>query len=58
MADRDYYETFTKVDEGINTMQLTQFTQRYLVGRPFALGVGAQRETLNRLNITDEALRW
>jgi zinc protease len=58
MADLDYYETFPKVVAGINPMQLTQFAQRYLVGRPFALGVGAQRETLNRLNITDEALRW
>jgi zinc protease len=58
MAGLDYYEGFPAAVAAINPQQLTAFAQKYMVGRPFVLGVGAQRETLSRLNITDEVLRW
>ena len=58
MASLDYYESFPTVVAGINPLQITAFAQKYLVGQPFVIGVGAQRETLPRLNITEEALKW
>jgi zinc protease len=58
MAGLDYYERFPAVVAGLNPQQITGFVQKYLVGKPFVLGIGAQRETLNRLNITEEVLKW
>lgn len=58
MASLDYYERFPSVVAGVNPRQIDDFVRKYLVGRPFVLGVGAQRETLTRLNITEEALKW
>jgi zinc protease len=58
MAGLDYYERFPSVVAGVNPRQIDDFVRKYLVGRPFVLGIGAQRETLSRLNVTEEALKW
>lgn len=58
MASLDYYESFPTVVAGVNPRQVDAFAAKYLVGRPFVLGIGAQRATLSKLDITEEALRW
>jgi zinc protease len=58
MAGTDYYETFPSVVAGLSAQQLTDFAREYLVGKPFVLGIGAQNETLKRLNITAEVMKW
>jgi zinc protease len=58
MVSLDYYLAFADNVQKVTAAQLTEFAQRYMAGRPFVLGVGAERATLDNLNITEEAVQW
>jgi zinc protease len=58
MASLDYYLHFSDNLATVSSDQLRQVANKYLVGKPYVLGVGAQRATLDELNFTQEALRW
>ena len=58
LAGLDYYNTFSQKTRQITAAQLSDYARRYLSDRPFVLGVGAEKKTLDALNITGEALRW
>jgi zinc protease len=58
LASIEYYETFPAKTRTITAAQLTDFARRYLTGRPFVLGVGAEKKTLDALNLTEDALKW
>lgn len=54
----DYYQSLVPNMNKVTLDQTRKFMTEYVTGRPFVLGVGARREVLNTLNITEEALKW
>jgi len=58
MASLDYYLGFPKNVATITPEQITALVNEYMIGKPFILGVGAERATLDQLNFTEEALAW
>lgn len=58
MASLDYYLGFPKNVAKITPEQITALANEYMIGKPFILGVGAERATLDQLNFTEEALAW
>jgi hypothetical protein len=58
MASLDYYLNFSENVGKVTEPQLTTFVNKYMVGHPFVLGVGADRAALDQLNFTEEALKW
>lgn len=58
MTSLDYYLNFDTNVQKVTAEEMRRFVERYMIGKPFILGVGAERATLDQLNITEEALRW
>jgi zinc protease len=58
MASLDYYLNFPANVQKVTEADITNFINHYLAGRPFVLGIGAGKQTLNQLNVTPEALKW
>ena len=58
MASLGYYLDFDNNVMHVTPEQLRSFVERYMIGKPFILGVGAERPVLDQLKITEEALRW
>lgn len=54
----DYYEGLVGNMNKITLDQARGFIPKYVTGRPFVLGIGAKNEVLNKLAITEEALKW
>lgn len=58
MASPNYYLELPDNVATVTEAGLRQFVGKYLVGKPFVLGVGAEASTLNTLNFSEEALQW
>jgi zinc protease len=57
-ASLDYYNEFSSVVSTITEADIVSFVNTYIVNKPFVLGIGADRKTLDALNFTQEALQW
>ena len=58
MANLNYYLNFPAGVQNVSSDQIVAFSRKYLVNQPYVLGVGAEKGTLNELNIREEALAW
>jgi zinc protease len=58
MVSLDYYLGFPENVAKVTPEGLRDFVNRYVVGQPFVLGIGSDRATLDKLNFTEEALKW
>ncbi|MCE2503463.1 MAG: insulinase family protein [Chlorobi bacterium] len=54
----DYYEALSANYSKVTHKQTRQFVKDYMVDQAFVLGVGGRQDTLEKLNITEEDLKW
>ena len=54
----DYYESLNENMNKVTLAQTQDFLKKYVVGKPFVLGVGAPEEQLKTLNLTEKHAQW
>jgi zinc protease len=58
IASPEYYLSLPANVGAVTEGELQAFVRKYLAGRPFVLGVGAESSNLNKLNFSEEVLTW
>ena len=54
----DYYESLTENYNKVTHSQIQKFVRDYLLEKEYVLGIGAKKEVLENLNVTEEDLKW
>ncbi|MFZ1571737.1 MAG: insulinase family protein [Chlorobiota bacterium] len=57
-ASLKYYDEFDKNSLTINEIDINNYIKKYLLNKPFVLGIGSDKEESLKINANDNLLKW